>query len=113
MLEAIPTPNFEQIFKQKHNLVQQKYGNLFEIVLITMKSEFPFETDGILLVHDDEGKLHKRYGAHSHCLYLIRPDGYISYRSQPVTLERFLEYCDGIFLKNIATEQQISPAFSS
>ncbi|MDY6901918.1 MAG: FAD-dependent monooxygenase [Cyanobacteriota bacterium] len=107
-------PDFERTFKQKHNLVKQKYGNLIDTVVVTMKSEFPFETDGqVLLVHDDEGELHRRYGASEHSLYLIRPDGYIGYRSQPAKLERFLEYCDGIFLQNIATKQQMSPAFAS
>lgn len=100
-------PNFEQIFKLKHNLVEQKYGDLIETLLITMRSELSFETDGkVLLLHDDEGEMHRRYGAHSHCLYLIRPDGYIGYRSQPAKLELFLEYCDHIFVENISNTQQ-------
>lgn len=67
-----------------------------------MKSKLPFETNGkVSLLYDDEGELHRRYGAHSHCLYLIRPDGYIAYRSQLAKLELFLEYCDRIFVKHI------------
>ena len=27
--------------------------------------------------------MHRRYGAGSECLYLVRPDGYVGFRSQP------------------------------
>ena len=63
-------------------------------------NKLPFEVEGrISVVQDDEGELHQRYGAHSHCIYLIRPDGYIGYRSQPAKLDLFLEYGDRIFCK--------------
>ena len=100
--ESYWDPNFEPIFKHKYNLIEQKYGDLIETVLITMRPELSFGTNGkVLLLHDDEGELHRRYGAHSHCLYLIRPDGYIGYRSQPAKLKLLLEYCDRIFVKHI------------
>ena len=90
-------PDFERDFKQRYSLVKQKYGNEIEPVLIHM-NELPFEVEGrISVMQDDEGELHQRYGAHSHCIYLIRPDGYIGYRSQPAKLDLFLEYCDRIF----------------
>jgi len=38
--------------------------------------------DGVKLVEDPGRKLHTRYGAESGGLYLIRPDGYIAYRSR-------------------------------
>ena len=47
---------------------------------------------------DPEGALHRRFGARSECLYLIRPDGYVGYRCQPATLEPLLRYLDRIFL---------------
>ena len=92
-------PDFERDFKQRYSLVKQKYGEAIEPVLIHM-NELPFEVDRqILVVQDDNGELHQRYGAHSHCIYLIRPDGYIGYRSQPAKLDLFLEYCDRIFAR--------------
>ena len=66
-------------------------------VLIHM-NKLPFTLDRqISVIQDDEGELHQRYGAHSHCIYLIRPDGYIGYRFQPAKLELFLKYCDRTF----------------
>ena len=43
---------------------------------------------------DPGGELHARYGAGAECLYAIRPDGYVGFRSQPAdltALERGLE----------------------
>ena len=90
-------PDFKEDFKQRYSLLKQKYGEAIEPVLIHI-NELPFAVEGeISVIQDDRGELHQRYGAHSHCIYLIRPDGYIGYRSQPAKLNLFLEYCDRIF----------------
>ena len=96
-------PDFEADFKQRYSLIRERYGEAIAPILIHM-NELPFEApEGISVVQDDEGELHQRYGAHSHCIYLIRPDGYIGYRSQPAKLNLFLDYCDRIFTKTMAT----------
>lgn len=41
---------------------------------------------------DAEASLHKRYGAAAECLYLIRPDGHISFRAQPLALQPLLTH---------------------
>lgn len=51
------------------------------------------------ILFDSERNLHKTYGASSECLYLIRPDGYIGFRSQPADLDALIKYLAGIFLK--------------
>jgi 2-polyprenyl-6-methoxyphenol hydroxylase-like FAD-dependent oxidoreductase len=46
------------------------------------------------VVLDTEGDLHRAYGATSECLYLVRPDGYVGFRSQPAdgaALDRHLD----------------------
>ena len=43
-------------------------------------------------LHDPVDALHRRFGAVGACLYLIRPDGYIGYRSQPLDSLAFREY---------------------
>jgi hypothetical protein len=47
---------------------------------------------------DPKGELHHRYGARSACLYVIRPDGYIGFRSQPPDPEALKAYLTQIFL---------------
>jgi len=53
--------------------------------------------DGSVLL-DPEGDLHHRYGAGSESLYLIRPDGYVGYRSQPADGDRLFAYLDSILI---------------
>jgi hypothetical protein len=47
---------------------------------------------------DPRGELHHRYGARSACLYVVRPDGYIGFRSQPPDAEALSSYFTRIFL---------------
>jgi 2-polyprenyl-6-methoxyphenol hydroxylase-like FAD-dependent oxidoreductase len=49
------------------------------------------------VVLDSEGAAHRRYGAGSECLYLVRPDGYIGYRSQPAELGPLSTYLRKVF----------------
>jgi hypothetical protein len=50
------------------------------------------------LILDPERSLYYRYGAESECLYLIRPDGYVGYRSEPATNRALHNYLERIFL---------------
>jgi hypothetical protein len=47
---------------------------------------------------DPNGELHHRYGARNACLYVVRPDGYIGFRSQPPDAEALTSYFTQIFL---------------
>jgi 2-polyprenyl-6-methoxyphenol hydroxylase-like FAD-dependent oxidoreductase len=47
---------------------------------------------------DPRGELHHRYGARGACLYVVRPDGYIGFRSQPPDPEALKSYLTQIFL---------------
>ncbi len=47
---------------------------------------------------DPELALHQTYGATAECLYLIRPDGYIGYRSYPADIARFNDYLQALVL---------------
>ncbi len=49
-------------------------------------------------LRDHEGLLHHRFGARGACLYLIRPDGYLGYRSLPPDAERLSAYLARIFV---------------
>jgi 2-polyprenyl-6-methoxyphenol hydroxylase-like FAD-dependent oxidoreductase len=47
---------------------------------------------------DPRGELHHRYGARNACLYVVRPDGYIGFRTQPPDGEALKSYLTQIFL---------------
>jgi hypothetical protein len=49
------------------------------------------------VILDPKRSLHYRYGAESECLYLIRPDGYVGYRSEPATASALNDYLGRIF----------------
>lgn len=79
--------------------VQARYRGLIEVHLVVPNAAPPaaLHWDGSLLL-DAEGELHRQYGAGSECLYLLRPDGYIGYRSQPADADRLSAYLGTIFV---------------
>ncbi|MEM7119666.1 MAG: FAD-dependent monooxygenase [Pseudomonadota bacterium] len=69
------------------------------LILITTGDEaLPTTWDGIRVV-DTEAALHRRYGADRACLYLIRPDGYVGYRAQPLDAKSLLAYFNTIMVQ--------------
>ncbi|MEJ7734222.1 MAG: FAD-dependent monooxygenase [Polyangiaceae bacterium] len=49
------------------------------------------EQSGAVLL-DPDGALHRRYGAGAECVYVVRPDGYIGYRAQPLDIDKLLRW---------------------
>ncbi|KAF3890079.1 MULTISPECIES: FAD-dependent monooxygenase [Nostocales] len=77
-----------QRIQQLNRWVQQikaQHGALIQPYLVTTQS---ISGNDLELI-DTTGEMHCRYGAHFECLYLVRPDGYIGFRSQPVDLQPF------------------------
>lgn len=52
--------------------------------------------EGVHVLLDPEGALHRRFGARTECLYLIRPDGYVGYRCQPADEAKLEAYLDRV-----------------
>ena len=85
------------------------YANLVEIAhrvedvvkthVIVSADDVPEELDwdGSVLL-DASHALRKVYGADAESLYLVRPDGYVGFRSQPALTEPLLEYLGRLFL---------------
>lgn len=79
--------------------VESLLGDIVRSHIIIAGNEKPASLDGegsILL--DTEQELHQSYGARAESLYLIRPDGYIGFRSQPTLKEALLQYLNKLFL---------------
>jgi len=76
--------------------VQENYAELIAVHMVIAGQEPPPELawDGSML-YDNERIVHQRYGADSSCLYLIRPDGYIGFRSLPANSIYLLSYLKG------------------
>lgn len=52
----------------------------------------------VQVLFDADGEMHRRFGARSESLYLVRPDGYVGYRCQPADEHRFMAYLDRLFV---------------
>ena len=80
--------------------VKANVGDLINTLFVAMEpGTVPSNPhlDGRLIL-DPQRSLHYRYGAESECLYLIRPDGYVGYRSEPATKSAVQDYLERIFL---------------
>lgn len=78
--------------------VESHLGNKVRPYIIIADSDKPasFNMNGAVLL-DPERELHQTYGAGAESLYLIRPDGYIGFRSQPVEKAPLLQYFSLLF----------------
>lgn len=78
--------------------VAARCGDAVTSILVTPQPQLP-ESAGWQgpVILDEVGSIHQRYGARAECLYLIRPDGHIAYRSQPADGEKLLAYLDTLF----------------
>jgi 2-polyprenyl-6-methoxyphenol hydroxylase-like FAD-dependent oxidoreductase len=75
------------------------YRDCFVCHIVVPSRERPEELTGFTgsLLLDPRGELHRAFGARSECLYLIRPDGYVAFRSQPASGETLLHFLGQIF----------------
>ena len=79
--------------------IVRSHGDLMKVCLVATDdgTELAALAPQARIVRDPQQTLHRRYGAETECLYLIRPDGYVGYRSQPATLSRLRQYLDQLF----------------
>jgi 2-polyprenyl-6-methoxyphenol hydroxylase-like FAD-dependent oxidoreductase len=85
-------------FREIHTRVAAAYGDRIATHVVVAGSNRPLGLDGISVIFDHEGDLELRFGAIAECLYLIRPDLYIAYRSQPVDEAALDDYLASIFV---------------
>lgn len=74
-------------------VVAERHGRAVETHVVVPSESRPDALDaGLSVVFDPHRAAHRRYGAGSECLYLVRPDGYVAYRSQPAVLDALMQY---------------------
>ena len=119
-LEAAPERLFELFASAKHTLLlfdgaattdegyrtlsriaeatKARCGGEVVVVVVLPRGDEPAALDwsGPILF-DEDGAIHRRYGARSECLYVIRPDGRVGYRCQPADARALLTYWDAVF----------------
>ena len=77
--------------------ITEAHSDLIDVVVIVPEEGRPDALGAdVTLVRDPENDAHARYGARSECAYLIRPDGYIGYRQQPVDAQRLTSWFSGL-----------------
>jgi hypothetical protein len=100
-------PGAEHEVKSWHRLaelaqsVESDLDDLIDIYFVAIEAggvPSNLKFDGRVILVDPERSLHYRYGAETECLYLIRPDGYVGYRSEPATAGALHNYLERIFL---------------
>lgn len=94
--------------------VAAEHGHCIDVLLIAATQEVVEDRDhpNPLLIGDPDHVRHTRYAAEHRCLYLICPDGYISYRSRQVDgLESYLRV-DGMrcWLPMLGSRRRITNA---
>src|SRR3712207_6930239 len=57
----------------------------------------PASLDEMAVFLDPDRDAHHRYGAAAESLYLVRPDGYIAFRSQPAAAQPVLDHLSRLF----------------
>jgi 2-polyprenyl-6-methoxyphenol hydroxylase-like FAD-dependent oxidoreductase len=90
---SAPTPEGYANLASIAQRAKARWGALVDSFIVVPRPDRPTELSGeerVLL--DPRAALHRRYGAGSECLYVIRPDGYVGFRGLPATWEALEAY---------------------
>jgi 2-polyprenyl-6-methoxyphenol hydroxylase-like FAD-dependent oxidoreductase len=77
--------------------MKARFAGLIAPIVVTPRRVRPdgIESD-VTVVHDADGELERAYAASTECLYLLRPDLYVAYRSQPADLGKLVAYLKSV-----------------
>jgi 2-polyprenyl-6-methoxyphenol hydroxylase-like FAD-dependent oxidoreductase len=79
--------------------VRARYGDQIRTYLVVPGESAPAGLpDDLELVLDPHSELHGAYGATTECIYLVRPDEHIGFRSQPADAAALLEHLEGVLV---------------
>jgi hypothetical protein len=88
-----PTPERVRQLAELSAQAEVESGGLIRSRLVR-PADVPGPNGGMV---DQDGEAHHLYGARYECLYLVRPDEYVGFRSQPAEREPLREYLARIF----------------
>lgn len=94
---AATEAGYQNLLRIRH-AVHERLGRHIDVHLIVPAAQRPASLpEPLPVLLDPGGALHQRFGARAECLYLVRPDGYVGYRSQPADLAHLERYLARIF----------------
>lgn len=74
-----------------------RYPDAVSTLVVTPRAQRPSELpESIPVLLDPDGELEKVYGAVTECVYVLRPDLYVGYRSQPADAPKLMAYFKAI-----------------
>ncbi len=77
--------------------LRQRYGNLLKAYVIIAPEVPGRGSDACPSLVDSEGHFQRVYAAAGATAYLIRPDGYVGFRTDSLQGDTLCPYLDGIF----------------
>jgi 2-polyprenyl-6-methoxyphenol hydroxylase-like FAD-dependent oxidoreductase len=79
---------------------EERLGERIRVLVVVpdRTSNPTLDEAGLEVLVDVDGALHAIYGAGAECLYVIRPDGYVGFRSQPAGWEGLSAWIERVFL---------------
>ncbi|MGH7298706.1 MAG: FAD-dependent monooxygenase [Polyangiaceae bacterium] len=94
---AAPTPEGYANLADIARRVRERWASHVESwIVVPRRSRPPELADDERVLLDARALVHRRYGGGSECLYLVRPDGYVGFRSQPASWAALEEHLSGI-----------------
>jgi hypothetical protein len=94
-----PTPEGYANLADIAQRARQRWEAHVEPIVVVPRADRPSELPGTeRVVLDARKALHKHYGAGGECLYLLRPDGYVGFRSQPAVWKHLEEHLASVLV---------------
>lgn len=104
-----PSPEMRQHYREFAQGLADLPAGFLRTVFVQRGERMPEGLwEGEILL-DPEGAAHARYGAEGECLYLVRPDGYVGFRSQPPLWEPLARYLEEVFGFSLSGRAQAAP----
>lgn len=72
--------------------IDSRHGHWLDLVVVAPADFISPSMSGLFHVEDPQGRLRAKYGVENEALYLIRPDGYVGFRSREIgSLQDYLD----------------------